>query len=403
MKVALIHYTCPPIAGGVEAVLARHAELLADDGHDVRIVTGRGERWDERIEVVRIPLVDSRSERVLAIKAELDRGVVTSDFQTAVAELCGDLRRCLHDREAIVMHNVASLHKNLALTAALATSVDGRRWVAWHHDFAWLSDAYEGELHAREPWDLLRLAWPGVTQVTISAFRAGQQAALMGIPPETIHVVPNGIDIHQFLGIDSTAGAAVDRHRLLDRWPILLMPVRVTRRKNLEFALEILAELRGEAPAATLLVTGPPGAHNPSNAKYLESLLSRRSALGLDDAAIFLSVERGDALPESEIPGWYRLADALLLTSTDEGFGLPVLEAALAGLPQFLTDIPALRELGGGDATYIRASANPAETAGLILQRLEEDATSRLKRRRRLESSWESVYDQHIRPLVVGR
>ena len=151
MKVALIHYTCPPIAGGVEAVLARHAELLANDGHDVRIVTGRGEQWDTRIEVVRIPLVDSRSDRVLAIKAELDRGFVTPHFHAATAELAAELARVLEDREAIVMHNVASLHKNLPLTCALAPMVDSRRWVAWHHDFAWLSDAYRGELHAGEP------------------------------------------------------------------------------------------------------------------------------------------------------------------------------------------------------------------------------------------------------------
>ena len=389
-------------AGGVEAVLARHAELLANDGHDVRVVTGRGEPWDERIDVVRLPLADSRSDRVLTVKAELDRGFVTSDFRALAGQLRVDLAPHLEDREAIVMHNVASLHKNMPLTAALSRLIDVRRWVAWHHDFAWLSDAYAGELHAGEPWDLLRRAWRGVSQVTISGFRAREQAALMGVPVETIEVVPNGIDIPQFLGLDGAAEEVVERHRLLDRWPILLAPVRVTRRKNLEHALEVVAAVRRRAPTATLLITGPPGAHNPANATYLASLVERREALGLDDAALFLSVERGGALPESEIPGWYRLADALLLTSTDEGFGLPVLEGALAGLPQFCTDIPALRELAGDDATYFGPNAEPREVARAIVDRLEASPTSRLKRRHRLGSSWQSVYERQVRPLVVG-
>lgn len=402
MKVALIHYTCPPIAGGVEAVLARHAGLLFGDGHDVRVIAGRGEQWDPRIEVVRVPLMDSRDPRVLAIKTDLDGGRVPPDFDVATAELQAELARLLADRDVIMMHNVASLHKNLPLTAALAASVDSRTWVAWHHDFAWLSKAYEGELHDGPPWDLLRQPWPGVTQVTISGFRARQQAELMGVGEGTIRVVPNGLDIVQFLGVDAGAAHAIERHGLLDRWPVLLTPVRVTRRKNLELALDIVAALRQLAPDATLLVTGPPGAHNPANAAYLEDLLARRSRLGLEDAAFFLSVERGDALPEAEVPGWYRVADALLLTSSDEGFGLPVLEAAVAGLPVFATDIEALRELGRDDATYFNATADPAVVARTVHDRLEASATARLKRRHRLGSSWQAVYDTHIRPLVVG-
>ena len=52
MRIALLHYSSPPIVGGVESVLAHHARLLANDGHEVTILAGRGENYDQRIPAV---------------------------------------------------------------------------------------------------------------------------------------------------------------------------------------------------------------------------------------------------------------------------------------------------------------------------------------------------------------
>jgi mannosylglucosylglycerate synthase len=43
MNVALLHYSAPPVVGGVESVLDHHARLMADDGHQV-IRPGRARR-----------------------------------------------------------------------------------------------------------------------------------------------------------------------------------------------------------------------------------------------------------------------------------------------------------------------------------------------------------------------
>jgi len=48
----------------------------------------------------------------------------------------------------------------------------------------------------------------------------------------------------------------------------------------------------------------------------------------------------------------YRTATALLLPSTDEGFGYPPLEAMACGTPAIVSDIPALRETTHGNAVY---------------------------------------------------
>ena len=50
MNVALLHYSAPPIVGGVESVLAHHARLLSEAGHNVRVIAGRGEAWMPAVE-----------------------------------------------------------------------------------------------------------------------------------------------------------------------------------------------------------------------------------------------------------------------------------------------------------------------------------------------------------------
>ncbi len=76
MHVVLLHYAAPPVIGGVEHVLARHADLMADAGHRVTVVAGRGMPWDPRIALQLVAHVDSRHPEILAVKADLDQGVV---------------------------------------------------------------------------------------------------------------------------------------------------------------------------------------------------------------------------------------------------------------------------------------------------------------------------------------
>jgi mannosylglucosylglycerate synthase len=82
MKISILHYSVPPIVGGVESVIAHHARLMSANGHAVNLIAARGEALDEKITMTKIPLADSRHERVLQIKKQLDKGEVPSGFET---------------------------------------------------------------------------------------------------------------------------------------------------------------------------------------------------------------------------------------------------------------------------------------------------------------------------------
>lgn len=403
MNIALIHYAAPPVVGGVETVMARQAQLLFRAGHQVRILAGRGAAWDEHIPVQILPRLDSRHPQVLQIKASLDAGKVPGEFSQLVRQIEADLRQALAGTAVVIAHNVASLHKNLALTAALydlSQSPPAPRLILWHHDLAWTAPRYQAELHPGWPWDLLRTAWPGVRQVTISEARRQELAGLLGLPEAEIAVIPAGLDLADFFSLDTRTVALIEKLELERAGPLLLTPVRITRRKNLELAISAVAFLRRRLPHAQLVITGPPGAHNPSNLQYLESLQSLRAKLGLNGAVHLLAEHLPEGLPDVCIADFYRLSDALVLPSREEGFGIPILEAGLSRLPIFCSDLAPLRALAGEWAVYFSPDADPQQVAGLIYERLNRDPAYQLRLSVRRSYTWKAVYENRIVPLL---
>jgi glycosyltransferase involved in cell wall biosynthesis len=404
MRIALLHYTSPPIVGGVESVLAQHARLMTKAGHEVTILTGRGNLFDELIPVHVLPRLDSRDTEVIKVKEELDTGKYTVNFDNLRDKIKKDLQTELRGFDILIAHNVACLHKNLPLSAALhqAYQMPGfPRLILWHHDLAWTTARYRSEMHEGYPWDLLRSKWTGATHVTISELRRQELSKLMGIAPETIGVIPNGVDINTFFKLEPFTIKLVEQLKLNHADPLFLLPVRLTPRKNIELALRVLAKLRIEFPKVMLLVTGPLGAHSPTNAAYKQRLLHQRSELDLRGAVHFLAEISAESIPDSVIADFYRLADALIFPSREEGFGIPIIEAAFSSMPVFCTDIPVLRELGGEDVSYFDPGAEPETIASQITNRLKSEATWRWARRAKHNYGWDSIYRLQIDPLIL--
>ena len=404
VSVGLLHYTAPPIIGGVESVLAEHARLLAAAGHRVRVIAGRGGTTDAGWEAIRIPLADSRHPRIVAARSALDAGEVPEAFDDLTTELVRQLQPAIADLDVLIAHNVCSLHFNLPLTAAthrLVEAADAPRLVAWQHDLAWSSMAYAEQLHPGFPWDLLRTPWPRTTYVAISEARRAEQARISGLPLEAIRVIPNGIDVARFVGLHPTTTRLLDELGLAGAGPVMLVPVRITPRKNLELAIRILAELRRGGDDARLIVTGPPDPHEAPGNGYVGRLRALAATTGTTGAVHLLAADGGRATSIRVVRDLYRVADLLLLPSHDEGFGLPILEAATTRLPIVCADIPSLRELAGDDATYLRPDADPAEVARSIRHRLSAEMATRLASRVRGTYGWPRIYEDRIEPLIV--
>jgi glycosyltransferase involved in cell wall biosynthesis len=189
----------------------------------------------------------------------------------------------------------------------------------------------------------------------------------------------------------------------LEHDPVLLAPVRMTRRKHLELAIEAVAALKADGRRPLLLVTGPPGPHNPRQ-DYADFLVAERTRLGLEDDVVFLSLVPWlpGGVSDALMAELYRWADALLFPSQQEGFGLPLLEAGLARLPVFCTALDVLQEAGGADVHYFAPDATADVVAAQIEAVLGQAGPAALRRRVLRDYNWEAIYQTGLLPLFGG-
>lgn len=409
--IAMMHYAGPPVVGGVESVMQHHADLFADAGYQVRIITGRAQAWRPDVEVRIVEKFDSLHPEVLSIKKILDTGQVPDTFATLVTTIAEELTEALSGIDVVIAHNICTMAKNLALTAALrqvCAQPNGPRLIAWHHDLAWKAERYQSELHEGHPWSLLLEPWndTNITHVAVSEMRQQELATLQGIPSEDINVISSGVTLNNFYSLDAISSDIISSNKLDSHYPIFLLPVRITKRKNIEFALEIIAELRETFPNCALIVTGPPGAHNTDNVSYFSTLTTLRSELQLEptetnDAAVYFLTEMVDErLPSSTISSLFRFCDALLIPSAEEGFGIPIIEAGLSGMPVFCSDIPPFREIAQTYATFFSLQNSAKIVATTIARHLHNDSCTALRHRVRSNYSWQAIFQDKIIPLT---
>jgi glycosyltransferase involved in cell wall biosynthesis len=132
-------------------------------------------------------------------------------------------------------------------------------------------------------------------------------------------------------------------------FPYILSVASWEPRKNLELLVRTVDDMksRGLLGDRKLVLVGKPGCRF----KHLESLLEHS-----------ISVLPLGYVPDEHLPSLYAGADAFVFPSIYEGFGIPVLEAQACGTRVVTSDIPELREAGGGDAMYIQPTEEGIRT-----------------------------------------
>jgi glycosyltransferase involved in cell wall biosynthesis len=186
------------------------------------------------------------------------------------------------------------------------------------------------------------------------------------------------------------------------------MPVRVTQAKNIELGIRLVAALKKRNLHPRLIISGPPDPHDPENMAYFESLRTLCRRLGVE-ADVHFVFESGYQpvepllLDAAQVGELYRLCDVLFMPSHREGFGMPILEAGLLGIPVFCADtIPAAGEIGGDEVMQFSPDTKPNELADLVLEWLEKSPQQAFRRRVRQGFTWRKIYRLQILPLLVS-
>jgi mannosylglucosylglycerate synthase len=409
-RVGLLHYTSPPTIGGVETILYEQATRLAARGYPVTILSGRGGPLPDRkaAKLVIIPELDSRDTAVSAVRDALDRGEVPPEFATLRANIIERLSTELAELDVLIVHNALTLHFNLPLTAALWTLADDRRprIISWVHDISWLNPIYRPWMHDGEPWDLLRRQHPNITSIFVSTPRLEEWRELTGANLDASHVIPNGIDPSALLHLGPRARELVTRFGLLRTDIVMLAPVRITKRKNLEWAIDAAAGVRAWGRSVQLLITGPPGPHNPRSLEYVADLKRQTERLNLTESVRFLFEESGGpsgeyAVDAATLSDLYMLSDVVILPSASEGFGLPLAEAAIFRVPVVCTDLPAFREVAPEGATFVPTTAGSSAFTAAVLTAIDSPP-ARLRRHVLGALAWDRIISEQIEPLLTS-
>jgi glycosyltransferase involved in cell wall biosynthesis len=97
----------------------------------------------------------------------------------------------------------------------------------------------------------------------------------------------------------------------------------------------------------------------------------------------------------------YGLSGVLFMPSTEEGFGLPLLEAGVFKLPVLCSNIPPFQEIGGGNVEFFTEDESPEKLAGRLLGLCEGVKSGRMFRTVLKNYRWDRIFGNLIEPLVL--
>jgi len=194
------------------------------------------------------------------------------------------------------------------------------------------------------------------------------------------------------LAVDEMNGNVLGRYELSPTDRFFLYVGGVNPHKKLSVLIEALAVLRGQPAYQDLRLVIVGETRIETFTPGLADLKTLITKLHLTDAVCFTGF-----LPDADIVYLFNAAQALVLPSLSEGFGLPAIEGAACGTPVVATCNSPLPQLLAGGGLFF----DPTRPDQLIttLQHILSDETKRrhmgqvaLERARRL--TWQHSADQ---------
>jgi len=250
--------------------------------------------------------------------------------------------------------------------------------VATIHDVIWINHPEATDPRFRL---VMRTLVPLVARtasrlITISEAARGEISRALGVDSGRFDITPLGVSTPDArFAVARSAGQLdlVRRELGLREGPLVLCVAAKRAHKNLDGLIRALALLPEPRPQLVL-----PGSPTP----YEQQLRQLAAELGVAKDVLFpgwLEQDRLEAL--------YALASCFVLPSFEEGFGLPILEAMVRGVPVACSNCSSLPEVAGDAALYFDPH-DPGSIASAIERllgdrelagRLAEQGTERCK------------------------
>jgi glycosyltransferase involved in cell wall biosynthesis len=343
----------PRETGGGELYVRRLVPALLEAGRDLELVVFAGheaspslaaEPWASEVELVHVPVHSrSRARRVLAEQALLPRAA--------------------HKARVDLLHNVQNTAPAMPRVPQVTTILDViyKRHPETHAGVLAAGVALLVPLAARRSRRIL----------TLSEAAKDDIAHYLHVEPDRIDVTPLGPGLPN--DVSAVGAAELRRRHALGDAPIVLTVSAKRPHKNLERLLEAIALVQAD-PEPVLVAPGYETVFEP---ELRQRAGERIRFLGWVD--------------DDELEGLYQAATCFVFPSLAEGFGLPVLEAMMRGVPVACSRLGPLEEIAGAAARYFEPT--DVEDMARAIESLLADADLRKRlaeagRERARQFSW---------------
>lgn len=370
-------HTCPlaPLGGwetgGLNVYVREISRELAAGGVQVDIFTRRQE--DHTADVVEL----APGARVIHLETGPRRAVDKYDVLDYLPEFaCGVQRFRLLTGQPYDL-----LHAHYWLSMGPARQLQ-ERWqvplVAQFHTLAQLKNRVARDDAEREYEERLEVERAAIATadrvVALSPTDKRQMVEHYGGCAQKIEVVPGGVDLARFA--PGSRAAARRTLGLPGDDGLVLFVGRIQRLKGIEVLIRAAGELElrgGIGRRLRVLIVGgqPAGSQQRSpEQRELARLREITARLGLDEVVRFVG-----AVPQARLPLYYRAADAVVMPSSYESFGLVAAEAMACGTPVVASQVGGLRSLiQDGRTGYLIPWRNPELFADKLAQILRRPA-----------------------------
>lgn len=331
MKIIHVVSKYPPSLGGAQSVVEILAILQKGSGHDVAVITS-DQDWT----------ADSYADPLPALPVHRLKSVSIA-HTSIIFGLGGQLVRKVKRDDIVHVHVTQAYNPEVVW---FASKIKHFSYIAHIHIDAGPSGTAGFLLKAYKPLVLRRVLRDAAQIVVPTEDYKALISSKYGIGARKISVVPNGTT-HKIARQPKAAPA-------LNRAVKLLFVGRISVQKNLPLMLAGIASFRqkyGGRIELTMIGEGD----------RLPEIRNRIRSLSLEDNVRLLPAMYGQELERE-----FTKADLFVLTSSEESFGLVLVEAMTKGLPIVAVGIPAVRNVVTHGTNGLLAKAHDVDIANKI-------------------------------------
>ncbi len=381
MRILMLTWEYPPrIVGGIARVVHDLSHKLVKDGHEVTVVTykdGDSPEYedDKGVKVYRVNNYMISPNNFIDWIMQLNFNMVAKATEIINKEGKFD---CIHAHDWLVAYAAKTLKNSyeMPIVSTIHATEAGRN--------SGIHDETQRYINDTE-W---LLTYESTEVIVNSNYMKCELQRLFGLPFEKINVVPNGINLNNFSGIEKDYDFR--RQYAMDNEKIILYVGRLVYEKGIQNLISAMPKILQGYNDTKLVIAGKGG--------MLDELRSQANRMGLGNKVYFTGY-----LNSKQVQKMYKCADIAVFPSTYEPFGIVALEAMLAGIPTVVSDIGGLNEIVthgvDGMKSYAGNSNSIADSVLTLLydHRLCDNISKKAKNKVKEQFNWNKIaQDTHF-------